>query len=104
MGCVPALNPAENLNIFKQDGEGINDNNICGNEIWKTHLQHRRNDLFLLFRGCESSASPPFFCSSLRKIADAITILQSDPSYRHNRTFDLAAPANARGYGVFSVS
>lgn len=42
---------------------GINDNNICRNEIWKTHLQRRWNHLFLLFRGCVNSGSPPFSCS-----------------------------------------
>lgn len=54
------------------------------------------------YSGDARAASPPFFCSSLRKISAAIRILRSDPSYQHDLYF--AAPANTRDYGIFSVS
>lgn len=112
MGCVGALNPADNLNIFKQAGESV-----CvwggGGESMITisvemrfgkHICSIVETICFCYSGDARAASPPFFCSSLRKISDAIRILQPDRSYQHSLNFDFAAPANTRDYGIFSVS
>lgn len=78
------------VNIFKQAGEeveGINDNNICGNEIsGNAFAAPPKRFVFVTQATCEQR---PFLCSYLGKIRDAITIPRADPSCWSNLSSSL---------------